>query len=379
MGRMRSRVSYRTRQTLTFRHFVATASIIVVVAGTMVFLSEFSRPEKAMAATCSSTYTVDWTNSATYTVNCGSVNASSWTVTAESCWYTCPTLYVGGVAGDPNKSVDLSVRINQSGNLTNNDYCWIYFYVNGVVQSSWIGRGDTVTSGVFYVPVVLTVPAGGNYRVAVHLNTDKNNEFWEVKKGDVISCVVATASSLPVALTSFSAAMTETGAKLNWTTESEIDNDHFTILRSDDGIEYTELGRIQGHGTTSIRSDYSFMDTEVPSGLNYYKLAQSDYDGTTKLYGPITLRNKNYRDIEASAFPNPFTERFNYSFGAAQAGTGELVICDLNGALLERIPVEYNKGVNTVEVTPTRLKTGLFVIGLRTGEQLEGVVKICRK
>lgn len=69
---------------------------------------------------------------------------------------------------------------------------------------------------------------------------------------------------------------------IHWITETELNNDRFSIERSQDGFVFSSLGEVVGHGTTTVRHEYGFDDGDViPQVLYYYRLAQVDYDGIT--------------------------------------------------------------------------------------------------
>ena len=99
---------------------------------------------------------------------------------------------------------------------------------------------------------------------------------------------------LPVTLSAIRADMTEEGAVLSWTTESEIDNAGFNILRSEtrDG-EFTVVNPqlIQGAGTTSKRTHYSWTDTTIrPNTRYYYRIEDVSFSGVRKVSGGVGLR-----------------------------------------------------------------------------------------
>jgi len=52
--------------------------------------------------TCETSYTLDWKTPATYTVDCGDVNAANWSVKGMTCWYSSPLFNVPGAVGGPN-------------------------------------------------------------------------------------------------------------------------------------------------------------------------------------------------------------------------------------------------------------------------------------
>ena len=66
---------------------------------------------------------------------------------------------------------------------------------------------------------------------------------------------------------------------ISFTTASETNNDYFTIERSVDGITYEAIGEIKGAGNSSKELSYEFTDEKPLTGLNYYRIKQTDYDG----------------------------------------------------------------------------------------------------
>lgn len=92
---------------------------------------------------------------------------------------------------------------------------------------------------------------------------------------------------LPVAWLDFRAALSAPRAvTLDWSTASEINNDYFAVEHSIDGIVFNELVRVPGAGSTNIPKDYQWVHTSPRTGSNYYRLRQTDFDGTAD-YSPV--------------------------------------------------------------------------------------------
>ncbi len=72
-----------------------------------------------------------------------------------------------------------------------------------------------------------------------------------------------TYAPLPVELTSFSAANLNNGVKLSWTTATENNNSGFEIERSRNNKTFNKIGFVSGNGTTTDKSNYSFVDQNV--------------------------------------------------------------------------------------------------------------------
>lgn len=94
-------------------------------------------------------------------------------------------------------------------------------------------------------------------------------------------------SPLPVELVSFVGKKDGSTSLLEWITATEIDNDYFTILRSSDKVQWSELGRVDGSGNSQTTKLYSLIDQKPLSGHNYYRLLQTDYDGGTEDHGVV--------------------------------------------------------------------------------------------
>ncbi len=110
----------------------------------------------------------------------------------------------------------------------------------------------------------------------------------------------------PVTLLSFTGEKTENLIALDWTVTDELNNSHFLIQRSSNENDFSTIGQVQGRGTAAY-GEYSFLDHQPRSGLNYYRLAQVDFDGTITYSKIIAI------DIEEGfsgvIYPNPFTDQ----------------------------------------------------------------------
>ncbi|MFB6257702.1 MAG: hypothetical protein ABEH38_03330 [Flavobacteriales bacterium] len=113
---------------------------------------------------------------------------------------------------------------------------------------------------------------------------------------------------LPVELVTFSSESTDQGIRLKWVTATEDRNDHFLVQRSSDRVHHKTLEEVEGHGTTTQRHRYSYLDKAPPKGDHYYRLVQVDMDGARTVYGPRTANyepSKEQGDCRMKIVPNP--------------------------------------------------------------------------
>lgn len=108
---------------------------------------------------------------------------------------------------------------------------------------------------------------------------------------------------LPMTLLSFTAAAIEKQVALKWCTASEKNNDYFTIERSTNGVTFTELAQIKAAGNSSVLLNYRAMDEHPFTGISYYRLKQTDYDGrfSYSLVAPVEFKQNTPMDFKAYA------------------------------------------------------------------------------
>ncbi len=97
------------------------------------------------------------------------------------------------------------------------------------------------------------------------------NRFTRINGDDIV---------LPIILQEFTARTQERKIMLRWSTGSEQNNSHFSVERSADGKLWDELAQVPGAGFSSKPIDYQFTDERPANGLNYYRLFQTDFNGT---------------------------------------------------------------------------------------------------
>lgn len=124
-------------------------------------------------------------------------------------------------------------------------------------------------------------------------------------------------SPLPVELLSFTANTTgDHRVVCNWTTLTETNNDYFTVQRSPDGTSFTDIGTIDGSGNSNEPLSYTFEDETAVTGINFYRLKQTDYDGRFSLSEVVAVRfTESQHTIRL--FPVPADQSL-YVFGASE-------------------------------------------------------------
>lgn len=134
--------------------------------------------------------------------------------------------------------------------------------------------------------------------------------------------------SLPVTLIAFSISLNKNEVLLSWQTASEINNSHFDVEHSLDGINFEVIGSVEGHGTSTQKQSYTFTHYNLLDGVHYYRLKQVDYDGRSETFEvkSFQLGGKNKLRI----YPSETSDFINIENPSDEA----IAVYDTNGRLL---------------------------------------------
>lgn len=160
---------------------------------------------------------------------------------------------------------------------------------------------------------------------------------------------------LPIELTQFTLICNQEEVNVNWTTETEFNNDYFTIERSRDATNFENLAIVKGSGTSTSQKTYSWIDEDPLSGTCYYRLSQTNFDGSTKIYQTQST-NCNEND-KVLLYPNPFENEITIT--TQYSGTIELI--DITGKVL--LESSFEAGETTLLID--QLSPGSYVVRVR--------------
>lgn len=172
--------------------------------------------------------------------------------------------------------------------------------------------------------------------------------------------VEVLASTLPIELVFFTGEAIMGGIHLNWRTASELNNDHFRILRSPDLDNWEEIARVTGAGNSQMEHSYHVVDDKPLPGTNYYRLVQVDLDGT-RSGSPVVAVLNSVNDLGLSG-PNPTSVGSSIHFNGSIDG---LRVTDLLG---RNIPHTVHGNALLIQAGP-----GVYVVTLQRGALLRSM------
>ncbi len=163
--------------------------------------------------------------------------------------------------------------------------------------------------------VALSLPSGSSSSTMTILNADLNlggvNYIRIIHEGMTESgwttpykIRLSLKAPVPVELSQFDARLKNKKVELNWTTESEVNNEGFEIYRASAIEDFIKIGWVKGNGNTSLQRTYEFIDPNPVQGKNFYRLKQIDFDGQFEWSDTRNvIFNNDSREIKL--IPNP--------------------------------------------------------------------------
>lgn len=165
--------------------------------------------------------------------------------------------------------------------------------------------------------------------------------------------------ALPVELLAFDARVQDDAVTLSWSTAQEINNDYFTIERSGDGQQFEPLARITASNLAYV-ANYTRMDEHPLTGLNYYRLSQTDRDGHPE---QLAMRSVVFRGNAGGyvIVPNPVEgHSIVLKSTNSEPALESLQIFNSAGILIFQAPENTDWNLNQLEVSINHLPTGVY-------------------
>lgn len=169
---------------------------------------------------------------------------------------------------------------------------------------------------------------------------------------------------LPAAIMDFNVKYNDESmtTSIQWKTHSEINNDFFTVERSSDGITFDSIAFIHGAGNSSNENQYISYDRTPLSGISYYRIRQTDFDGYYSFSETKTLLiNGQTNSPEILLFPNP-SSNGRFFITPVQKGSYLLSVYDVFGKTIYSDEIYFQENQATPYYFDKNLNSGSYII-----------------
>ncbi|MDX2362890.1 MAG: T9SS type A sorting domain-containing protein [Crocinitomicaceae bacterium] len=251
--------------------------------------------------------------------------------------------------------------------------------VAGNVNATLCGAGDDLLE----LRLQMDCPNGSGYAWSPGTEvSDSTTQYPTVSPGATTTYIVTTTGgtcpatdtvivtnclALPVELTSFAGQNLGEINELIWTTAFETNCDYYTVQRSSDGIDFITIAVVDGAGTSTTVLNYRAFDNHPINGVNYYRLIQTDFEGTTSLSDVIAINTTTTSGIQI--YPNPSSHDLFIDINeSVNEGMHTIMITDVVGkVMLEQI--DFSKNQTTYKISNfNALVTGVYLIQVLTDD-----------
>jgi len=177
---------------------------------------------------------------------------------------------------------------------------------------------------------------------------------------------------MPLELLSFTGTHSSGVNHLNWTTNWESNTSHFTVWRSNDGVNYSPIGRVMAAGNSQTLKSYGFVDPQ-PYAIGYYKLISTDLDGSSSTSSIVTIATSNDASIYIT---NPIFSNTTTLVLPGYSDWVSLSVVDVQGRVLLEDYVTSTEGTITFGNTlPSGASFYLVIVQTATERKVFKVVK----
>ncbi len=200
--------------------------------------------------------------------------------------------------------------------------------------------------------------------IAIAVGSDEAEMVSNIDKAE--SKYKTLFANVPVEMASFNANIINKKVILDWTTATETNNKGFNIERKCGNGDWNNIGFVNGNGTTTNISKYSFIDEKVTtSGSCSYRLGQVDFDGTISYSKEINVNVSNGpRSFELMQnYPNPFNNSTTIRYQIPNNSTVSLKIFDALGCEIRSlVDRKQDAGEYGLTFDAADLSSGLYFI-----------------
>jgi hypothetical protein len=246
----------------------------------------------------------------------------------------------------------------------------------GTVKMTY-GADDGIQTSANLV-VAQSTSAAGTYtslgNSASDASTVTSGTGYNPASGDFLLMGSTGGNTLPVELTSFTAALLGAEVVLHWTTATETENSGFEVQKLINS-QWKSIGFVHGAGNSNVRHDYQYTDRARSGSVTSYRLKQVDRNGSFTFSNSVeAVSGLTAGDYGLSQnYPNPFNPSTTFSFAMKNAEQTTVKVFTLIGeevaTLFDGIAQPNHR--YSMTFAPKNLASGIYFYSLRSASRHE--------
>jgi predicted esterase len=181
--------------------------------------------------------------------------------------------------------------------------------------------------------------------------------------------VTTSNSPLPVKFVYFNAQCNGNAVNLQWRTAQEQNTKDFSIQRSTDGSNWTEIGKSGAAGQSAQERGYSFVDKN-PSASGMYRIVETDMTGQ-QIITTIVRSSCSTTKETVSLYPNPFAQNSSVNITLNQSQRIKLRVVEATGAIIQQKELLLPSGNSSIPLVMSSYPKGVYAVTVQYSGQVK--------
>lgn len=181
-------------------------------------------------------------------------------------------------------------------------------------------------------------------------------------------------SPTPVKFVYFNAQCENGGANLKWKTAAEENSFRFSVQKSTDGANWSEIGTVAAAGQATEEKNYAF--TDKTTGQGFYRIVEYDYNGQTTM--STIVKSSCSAKTEISLYPNPSSGNVALSVAQQQRTSLSVEVIDSRGVLVQKKTLQLPAGASSIPLSMDNYADGIYTVIARYDGEMKTLKLIKR-
>ena len=270
-------------------------------------------------------------------------------------------------------------------NGANNDQLgvWLDYNNNGIFgdninEQLYLNTNLAAGTGAAGITFNFTIPGGATANTVLRMRLmDELSTIYgrlpltgataALVNGQAEDYPVSITSAVPVTTLGLSGFEKDNYATLQWKTVSEFNNKGFDLEKSFDGVHFTRITFVTGHGTSSASNDYRYNEKAKLADIQYYRLKQIDYDGNVVYSNTVSIKGRNNK-FDIVSVTNPFNDKISMIFSKDPGSVVGVDLIDVAGRKVFSDKVSASG--NTLSLAIPKLSSGAYLLKVMVNQEM---------
>lgn len=188
-----------------------------------------------------------------------------------------------------------------------------------------------------------------------------------------------SSATLPFELITLNGKPVNDAARLEWIVKNEKDVNNYTIERSVDGVQFTEIGSVTSkNGTGELKYQFTDFNAAKTATVVYYRIRSNEASGVGKYTNTISVSFAIVLKTSLAVAPNPAKDKTTVTIQSTADETVQLKVIDNTGRMIKVLTVNLVKGKNNLTLDMSDLKAGMYYIDM-TGKSINEKTKLIKQ